>query len=432
MFNVKDQAVYLNALNAELMPALGCTEPIALALAAAKAKEVLGSFPQRIDVYCSGNIIKNVKSVRVPHAGDLRGVEAAVIMGAIAGRSERQLQVLEGASEEDVAEAKRLLAEGCCTCLLEKGKDNLYVRVCAYGSESSACVTIERFHTNITKVEKNGQVIFENEEGREDKASHRYAMSLERILEFADRVEMKDVSGVIGRQIECNSAIAGEGSRTTYGKSVWHAFLSAFGGESVYARAIEEAAAASEARMSGCTMPVVINAGSGNQGITVSVPVLHVAAERKLSKEKLYRALVVSNLVSLYAKGFIGELSAFCGAVTAACGAGAAVAYMDGESVEVVSGTIVNTLAIAGGIFCDGAKPSCAAKVATALTAAFTGYEMARSGNVFDTGDGIVGKDAEETIRRIGRLGKYGMAQTDLMIMEFMLGKQTLPAKAKR
>lgn len=424
--NVKDYEIYLGALKAELMPALGCTEPIALALAAARAREVLGCFPQKIDVFCSGNIIKNVKSVRVPHADDLRGVEAAVLMGAISGRSDRLLQVLEGATEGDVDMARRLLAEGCCTCFLEKGRDNLYVRVCAYGAEGSASVTIEQYHTNITGIEKNGQVIYENAAGRQGENSRRYAMSLKGILEFAQCVDLEDVAEVLERQIACNSAIAAEGQGRIYGNSVWRAFQRAFGGGGLYARAVEEAAAASEARMSGCTMPVVINAGSGNQGITVSVPVLRYAAERQLPRETLYRALVVSNLVSLYAKGFIGELSAFCGAVTAACGAGAAIAYLNGEDCDVVAGTIANTLAIAGGIFCDGAKSSCAAKVATSLTAAFTAYEMARNGNVFAPGDGIVGRDAEETIRRIGCLGKEGMEQADWMILEFMLGKRPL------
>ena len=415
---------YVTILQEELVPALGCTEPIAVAYASAKAREVLGVMPQHITVYCSGNIVKNVKSVTVPNSNGLQGIDAAAILGTVGGSASRELEVLSAVQPEHIRTTRRLLTEAFCETKLASGVDKLYVRVEAAAEDgSTAAVTLQGHHTNVTDILKNGQVLFHCDYVGEHSAvrqGDRSLLNVHSILEFADTVPLSEIEPILAKQIECNTRIAEEGLTTHYGAGVARALLDT-GDTSVFTIARAKAAAASEARMSGCALPVVINSGSGNQGITVSVPVIEYVTTYHLSAEKLYRALAVSNLISIHLKRFIGDLSAFCGAVTAACGVGAALAYLDGCGYSGVADTITNTLAAVSGIFCDGAKPSCAAKVASALDAAFLSFRMARHQRAFNPGEGVVGDEVEQTIRSVGYIGREGMDETDQEILRVML-----------
>lgn len=414
---------YVTILQEELVPALGCTEPIAVAYASAKARAVLGAMPEHLTVYCSGNIVKNVKSVTVPNSNGLRGIEAAAILGAVGGCAEQELEVLSAVQPEHIRTTRSLLSADFCSTRLASGVDKLYVRVEAAAGQDTASVTIQGHHTNITDIVKNGEVQFHCDFVGEQSAvrqGDRSQLNVRTILEFADTVPLSEIEPILARQIECNTRIAEEGLTTHYGAGVARALLDT-GDTSVFTIARAKAAAASEARMSGCALPVVINSGSGNQGITVSVPVIEYVTTYHLSAEKLYRALAVSNLISIHLKRFIGDLSAFCGAVTAACGVGAALAYLDGCGYAGVADTITNTLAAVSGIFCDGAKPSCAAKVASALDAAFLSFRMARHQRAFNPGEGVVGDEVEQTIRSVGYIGREGMDETDQEILRVML-----------
>jgi len=413
----------IQILKEELMPALGCTEPIALAYAAAKAREVLGTMPESATVFCSGNIVKNVKSVTVPNSNGLRGIEAAATLGIVGGRADKQLEVLNEVTQADIEETKKLLKSNFCGTELATGVDKLYIRVETKAGEQTSSVTIQGHHTNITDVIKNGEVLlhvdFESNSGGARKGD-REAITIANILEFANGVDVADIEPILSRQIEYNSAIGQEGLTNPYGASVSKTLLS-YVGEGEFTMARAKAVAASEARMAGCALPVVINSGSGNQGITVSVPVIEFAAYHNLPKDKLYRALAVSNLVSIHMKHYIGDLSAFCGAVTAACGAGAALAYLDTNDLQVVVDTINNTMATTSGIFCDGAKPSCAAKVSASLEAAYLAFRMAKEKRAFLAGEGVVGYDVESTIHHIGYIAREGMEITDQEILKVML-----------
>ena len=416
-------ANFVAILREELMPALGCTEPIALAYAAAKTRETLGKKPEHITVFCSGNIVKNVKSVTVPNSNGLRGIDAAAILGTVGGMADRKLEVLSAVTQAHIEETKTLLGTAYCDTKLVVGVDKLYLKVLAEAGEESAAVTIQGHHTNITDIEKNGEVLFHVDYVNETSAQRigdRSQLTVRAILEFADAVDVEQIAPILQQQIDCNYRIAQEGMSTGYGAGVAHALLDAKQ-PSAYDRARAMAAAASEARMSGCALPVVINSGSGNQGITVSVPLIELAKGTDLSQERLYRALAVSNLTSIHLKYFIGDLSAFCGAVTAACGTGAALAYLHGLPYAGVADTITNTLADVSGIFCDGAKPSCAAKVSSALDAAFVSFRMANRNRAFGSGEGVVGEDVEQTIRSIGLIGREGMDETDEHILRIML-----------
>lgn len=418
---------YVTILEEELIPALGCTEPIAVAYAAAKARQMLGAMPEHITVYCSGNIVKNVKSVTVPNSKGLRGIDAAAILGVVGGRAEKELEVLDDVQPEDIAQTKLLLERHFCDTQLVENVDKLYLKLLLQLGRESASVTIQGHHTNITDMEKNGEVLFHceyTEDASAVRRGDRKQLRVDGILEFADRVELARIRPILSRQIRCNMRISQEGLSGGYGAEVAAALLES-GGDNVFTVARAKAAAASEARMSGCALPVVINSGSGNQGITVSVPVIEYVHAKGLSEEKLYRALAVSNLISIYLKFFIGDLSAFCGAVTAACGAGAALAYLDGLGYLGVADTITNTLAAVSGIFCDGAKPSCAAKISSALDAAFLSLTMARRHQAFHPGEGVVGVDVEQTIRSVGHIGRRGMDETDQEILRIMLQTQT-------
>ena len=423
---------YVTILESELVPALGCTEPIALAYAAAKAKEVLGKMPDHITMRCSGNIIKNVKGVKVPNSGGMKGVEAAAVLGITGGDPSQALEVLEHVTDREIDEAEKLLKAGFCDCVLKDDVANLYIEayaVCKKTEKSEALVVIEDEHTNITHIEKDGQVLF-NKEKKEycqerEKTPDKSLLNLEDIITFANEVQITDVEKVLGRQIKYNTRIAEEGLRNPWGAQVGRVVLEEFG-EDVKWRAVAKASAGSDARMSGCALPVIINSGSGNQGMTCSLPVIEFGKELKKSKEEIYRALCVSNLVALNQKKYIGSLSAYCGAVCAAAGAGAGITYLCGGTLEQIENTVVNTIADAGGIVCDGAKPSCAAKISTALQAAILSHKMAMRGLTFARGEGLVMDCPEDTIKAVGYVGRAGMKQTDVEILNLMIGKTKL------
>lgn len=414
---------YVKILEHELVPALGCTEPIAIAYAAAKAREVLGEMPDCVELCCSGNIIKNVKGVKVPNSNGLKGIDVAATLGVVGGRAERELEVLEGVTQEDIEQTKKLVAAGFCRCRLKEGVENLYIVAKVIKGEHSAEVTIVNRHTLISRIIKNGKVLFQlatHEESPEyvDKS----LLNVRDILAFADEVRIDDVREVLKRQIDMNSTIADEGLRHGYGAQVGRTILKEYG-DDVKFRARARAAAGSDARMGGCSLPVVINSGSGNQGMTVSLPVIEFAKELKVSADKLYRALVVSNLIAIHQKKYIGSLSAYCGAVSAACGAGAAITYLYGGDYEDVSFTIVNTIANVGGIVCDGAKSSCAAKIASSVDAAIMAHFMGVHHRTFQPGEGIVLEDVEKTIKSMGYIGRVGMKDTDTEILNIMIDR---------
>ena len=420
---------YVTILESELVPALGCTEPIALAYAAAKAKEVLGKMPDHITMRCSGNIIKNVKGVKVPNSGGMKGVEAAAVLGITGGDPSQALEVLEHVTDREIDEAEKLLKAGFCDCVLKDDVANLYIEayaVCKKTEKSEALVVIEDEHTNITHIEKDGQVLFHKEKKEycqeREKTPDKSLLNLEDIITFANEVQITDVEKVLGRQIKYNTRIAEEGLRNPWGAQVGRVVLEEFG-EDVKWRAVAKASAGSDARMSGCALPVIINSGSGNQGMTCSLPVIEFGKELKKSKEEIYRALCVSNLVALNQKKYIGSLSAYCGAVCAAAGAGAGITYLCGGTLEQIENTVVNTIADAGGIVCDGAKPSCAAKISTALQAAILSHKMAMRGLTFARGEGLVMDCPEDTIKAVGYVGRAGMKQTDVEILNLMIGR---------
>ncbi len=413
---------YIEVLRHELMPALGCTEPIAIAFAAAKARDLLGSFPEHITAHLSGNIIKNVKSVIVPNSGGQRGIEAAATLGCVGGNADLQYEVLTPVTDADIARAKELIAAGFCDARYVEGKDNLFIRIEATGGGHTASITVEHEHTNITHMVKDGEEILRAEDGagaleQVDKS----LLSVEGIYNFAREVAIRDVEPILARQVELNTAISDEGLKGGYGAEVGK-LLMTIEGEKVEGRAAARAAAGSDARMNGCSMPVVINSGSGNQGMTVALPVVEYARTWNKSPETLFRALAMANLLSVHIKRHIGNLSAFCGAVSAACGAAAGIAFLDDGSYEQICMTITNTLCNVGGIVCDGAKSSCAAKIASAVNAGTLSYRMAMNGKTFPIGDGLVGRDIEETIANIGRMGRDGMKSTDVEILNVMVG----------
>ncbi len=418
---------YTAILKEELVPAMGCTEPIAIAYAAAKARAILGEMPQKMHVSCSGNIIKNVKGVIVPNSGNQKGIEAAAILGAVGGDETKELEVIAGATDEARAKTKKLVKENFCDVSLAENVPNLFIEVEAEADGHKSTVRIENHHTDITLIKLDEKIIFENASHEDKKISKtsnakRNLMTLRGILEYANELNVDDVKEIFDRQIQSNSKISQEGLDNKWGARVGKTVLENWGSD-VRSRACARAAAGSDARMSGCPMPVIINSGSGNQGITVTLPVVEYANEWHLSREKLYRALAVSNLVSIYIKHYIGSLSAFCGAVSAASGAGAAITYMAGGDYESVGATITNTLANVGGIVCDGAKPSCAAKIASSVHAALLAHYMSMSDKEFRGGEGFVEDDVEKTIKNMGYIGKIGMKETDKEILNVMIDK---------
>ena len=417
---------YIQTLKRELIPALGCTEPIAIAFAAAKAREVLGQAPEKIDIRCSGNIVKNVKAVTVPNSKGLRGIDVAAALGVVGGNASRELEVLQEITDEHIEAAKELIAKGCVTCSLQEDVANLYIVASVYAGEHSAQVTLVNRHTLITEILRDGEVIYQaNAEEGSSQSENWDDWSVANILDFAETVELDEVKEVLDRQIEMNTAIAEAGLSLNYGSRVGRTLLDSYGND-VSVRAKARAAAGSDARMGGCSLPVVINSGSGNQGMTVSLPVIEYAKELGVPQEKLYRALLISNLLSIYQKHFIGSLSAFCGAVTAACGSGAAITYLRGGDYAQICQTIVNTVANVGGIVCDGAKASCAAKIASSVDAAIMASTLSMNGRGFQPGEGMVQTDVDRTIRGIGHMGRVGMKSTDVTILNILLDKVDL------
>ena len=416
---------YVKILEAELVPAMGCTEPIAIAYAAAKAREVLGTCADSCVVEASGNIIKNVKSVVVPNTGGMRGIEAAASAGIVAGDAAAQLEVLSHVTAEQRTEIQAFCAAHPIRVVPVHNGKVFYLSVFLKAGDSSASVTIEDSHTNITRIERDGQCVLAQSVGEEQEQAEEpdYSLlSVERIIDFADSVAIEDVEAVLSRQIAYNSVISKEGLTNAWGAQVGRTLLATRGND-IRTRACAAAAAGSDARMSGCELPVIIVSGSGNQGMTASLPVIEYAGELHASREKLYRALVVSDLVTIHQKSSIGRLSAFCGAVSAGCGAAAGIAYLHGHRYEVIAHTIVNTLAIISGTACDGAKPSCAAKIAMAVDSGLLGYEMyLNGGNEFMDGEGIIKKGVDNTIRAVGRMARLGMRETDREILDIMTG----------
>ena len=415
---------YVEILREELMPALGCTEPIAIAYAAAVARMELGEFPDRMEVACSGNIIKNAKGVIVPQTENMRGIRTAAILGALGGDPRLKLEVLTRVTAEDVVEVRRYLEAGFAEEKLLDSTETLHIIVTAARGTDEVLVELKGFHTNIVRIVKNGVVVqAESAAGKMiyPKRTDRSVLSLEGILDFAENTDIGLVKDILDRQIECNLAVAEEGLNHPYGACIGATLLKYRGNTDPNVIPCAYAAAGSDARMSGCVLPVVINSGSGNQGITVSVPVIMFAREHACPEDKLYRALLISNLVAIYQKTMIGALSAFCGAVSAACGAGAAIMYLSGGSYKQIGQTIVNVLGNVAGIVCDGAKPSCAAKIAASLNAAFLAVDMAKEGNVFNDGEGIVKESTDDTMRAVGRMARRGMAETDREILRIMI-----------
>lgn len=412
---------YLKILQGELIPAMGCTEPIAIAFTTAKAREILGQFPEKMVVRCSGNMIKNVKGVIVPNSGGMKGVEAAAILGAVAGKADLELQVISQVTAQEMEQTKRIFHQNLCRCELAEGVENLYIRAELQAGQDQAAVEIRTKHNHIAKIEKNGQVLFEQPDIVIQESGDKAKLNIKEILEFANTVHLADVKELIQRQIDYNSAIATEGLTHQWGAQVGRTLLD-LGGSNVRIRARAAAAAGSDARMNGCALPVVINSGSGNQGITCTMPVVVYAEAWQCESEQLYRALIVANLLAIHQKRYIGNLSAYCGAVSAGAAAACGIAYLDGADYDVIGQTLINTLGNIGGIVCDGAKASCAAKISSSVEAGIIGYEMAKHGQVFPFGEGLVERDYETTIQNIGRIGRVGMKATDVEILNVMIG----------
>ena len=417
-------AAYVQTLKEGLVPAMGCTEPIALAYGAARAREVLGEMPDRVVVGASGSIIKNVKSVIVPNTDHLKGIPAAAAAGIVAGDADKELEVIASVSSEQTAQMKEFMEQVPITVEHIDNGITFDIVITLYKGVSYARVRIANYHTNIVLVEKNGEILEKKPVAgeSEDGLTDRSLLNMKDILDFARTVDIEDVREVLERQIDYNWAIAEEGIRGNYGANIGSVLLD-MEGESVRVRAKAMAAAGSDARMNGCELPVIINSGSGNQGITASVPVIVYAKDMKVSHETLLRALTLSNLTAIHQKTAIGRLSAYCGAVSAGAGAGAGIAYLHGGDYKEIVHTVVNALAIVSGIVCDGAKASCAAKIASAVDAGILGYQMYIRGQQFYGGDGIVTKGVEETLKNVGRLGKEGMKATNEEIIRIMIGE---------
>ena len=414
---------YIDILKEELIPALGCTEPIAIAYAGAKIRDVVGEIPDSITVKCSGNIIKNVKGVTVPNSGGLKGIDIAAVLGLIGGDSNKNLEVLSTVKQEDIDKTKELVKNGFCNCDLIEGSENLHIIIEAKYKNTYSSIEIKNAHTNITKIIKDGKEIFTSDNSKSDKElADRESLKIKEILNFANEVNIEDIRETIKRQIDLNSAIAEEGLKNDYGSGVGKTLIKYYG-EDVRNRAKAYASAGSDARMGGCPMPVVTNSGSGNQGITVSVPVIQYAEYMNISEEKLYRALVLSNLIAILQKKHIGKLSAFCGVVCAATGAASGIAYLHDADYKIISDTITNALCTIGGMVCDGAKASCASKISEAVDCGILAFNLARDGKVFKSGDGLVKDDIEATIDSIGRMAKEGMKGTDIEILNIMIDK---------
>ncbi len=438
MLEEKMMKEFTEILREELVPAMGCTEPVALAYCAALAREILGEMPTKVDIHVSPNIIKNVRSVIVPNTGGLRGIETAVAAGIVAGDAYAKLQVLSKITEDEIAKIQPYKEATEFALERTDSKFIFHIVIEVTGENHQAVAEIVGHHTNVVRLERDGECVciegILDEEGQSASATKleesdslgsnqhktdRALLTVERIVDYANSVDIEEVQDVIMRQVDYNTTIAEEGIRGNYGANIGRILLRAYG-DSPHNRAKAYAAAGSDARMNGCELPVVINSGSGNQGITASIPVYIFAKSMHVSDEEMIRALVVSNLISIHLKTGIGSLSAYCGATSAACGAAAGICHMKGGTYEDIAHTVVNALAIDSGMVCDGAKASCAAKIASAVEAGLLGLKMRENGSEFFGGDGIVEKGVENTIRNIGILASQGMAETDKTIIQMM------------
>lgn len=414
---------YLQILKEELVPAMGCTEAIAIAYAAAKARDVLGKMPEKVVAKCSGNIIKNAMCVTVPNTGDLVGIKASAIIGVLAGDPSKELEVISEVKKEHIIEANRLMNEEYCFVERLDTDIQLHIIMELYSGEDNALVEIKYAHNNISKIIKNGEILFE---GDEDPSKYlgvfvdRSILNVNDIFDFANNVDINDVKELLDKQIEYNITIAEEGLKGEYGVGIGKMLMKCYP-NSIVTKLKVYAAAASEARMSGSSLPVMTNSGSGNQGMATSIPVIIYAKEKGLSEEQLYRGLIFSNLMTIHQKTGIGRLSAFCGAVSAGCASGAAITYLEGGTLDQINKTVINTLANISGIVCDGAKASCAAKIATSVDASMMGHYLAMEDQCYNPKTGILKESIEETITAVGRLGKEGMKETDKEILDIML-----------
>lgn len=415
---------FIKILEEELIPAMGCTEPIALAYASARCREILGCMPETIKACCSGNMIKNVRCVSIPNSQGMVGIEAACALGALAGDASKCMEVLEAVDDEGRSAAEQFVNDKNCHVEFLDSEIPLHFIIEMKAGEESASVEVRHSHTNIYSIRKNGEVLKTASETLKNDAQGIFAdrsqLSVENIKQFADEVELSKVRHLFDRQIQYNMDIAYEGMSGNYGLGLGRVIRETYA-ESVVTRMKAYACAASEARMGGCDMPVIINSGSGNQGIASSVPVIVYARENNIQSERLYRALVFSSLLTTFQKEFIGKLSAFCGAVSASCASAAAITYLAGGTIKQIKDTIDNTLANIPGIICDGAKISCAAKIASSLDAAMMGHYLAMKGKAYEAYTGILKEEAGETISCVGYIGKVGMHQTDKEIIKMML-----------
>lgn len=412
----------VQVLKEELLPAMGCTEPIAIAYAAAVARRTLGALPARVTVTASGNIIKNVKCVFVPNTGGLRGIPAAAAAGIVAGRDELLLEVISKATAAEQAEIRAYLERTPITVKLSDSPHIFDIDIRVEADDHTARARIVQHHTNIVRIEKDGEILLDvdcSAAAAEDGLCDRSCLSVAGILDFVESAALEDIEGPVRRQIEYNTRIAEEGLSGSWGANIGKVLLDTYGSD-VKVRARAMAAAGSDARMNGCSLPVVIVSGSGNQGITASLPVVEFAKELGVGYDKTIRAVALSDLITVHLKSGIGRLSAYCGAVSAGCGSGAGIAYLYGGGLREVEHTIVNSIAIDSGIVCDGAKASCAAKIASAVDAGILGYHMYKNGQEFRAGDGLVTHGVEETIRNIGTLAREGMRETDREILHIM------------
>lgn len=410
-----DYRAFLDILKEELIPAGGCTEPIAIAYTAAVARKTLGCRPEHMDVYASGNLIKNAKGVYIPNGGELRGVDAAAILGALGGNADRMLEVLLDLPDGVLDETQALMQQNYCKVHVIQGSEALHLIVNVQADGQTAEVELKNAHTHIVRIEKNGESVFRAEEdGTQDGFTDHSCLTVEKIVDFANTCDLADIEPTLQKQIDCNMQIAEEGLNNRWGVNVGKLYYE--NGKLLQAYA----AAASDARMSGCNLPVVIVSGSGNQGATASLPVIVYAEKHGCSREQMLRALALSDLFAIHLKSGIGRLSAYCGAVCAATGAGCAMTYLDGGTLEQIDQTITNSIATSSGMVCDGAKPSCAAKIATSLESAIMAHDLAMANRAFQSGEGIVMDNVEQTIDAVGCVASQGMHITDQVILNLM------------
>ena len=410
-----DYRAFLDILKEELIPAGGCTEPIAIAYTAAVARKTLGCRPEHMDVYASGNLIKNAKGVYIPNGGELRGVDAAAILGALGGNADRMLEVLLDLPDGVLDETQALMQQNYCKVHVIQGSEALHLIVNVQADGQTAEVELKNAHTHIVRIEKNGESVFRAEEdGTQDGFTDHSCLTVEKIVDFANTCDLADIEPTLQKQIDCNMQIAEEGLNNRWGVNVGKLYYE--NGKLLQAYA----AAASDARMSGCNLPVVIVSGSGNQGATASLPVIIYAQKHYIGREQLLRALALSDLIAIHLKSGIGRLSAYCGAVCAATGAGCAMTYLDGGTLEQIDQTITNSIATSSGMVCDGAKPSCAAKIATSLESAIMAHDLAMANRAFQSGEGIVMDNVEQTIDAVGCVASQGMHITDQVILNLM------------